>query len=161
MAECCCPGPSTADAGDPALCNACRTAGKAVDSLTVKALLTESALRRFEPTPYRFCPNSNCDVVYFAEDGLTFSKADLRVPVWQKEPLGRRTVCYCFGENEHDIAAEIDRTGQSHAVARVRDHITAGRCACEVRNPRGSCCLGDVMAAVERMRQVYPKGALR
>jgi hypothetical protein len=27
----------------------------------------------------------------------------------------------------------------------------AGRCACEVRNPRGACCLGDVAAVVKRV----------
>ena len=34
------------------------------------------------------------------------------------------------------------------AVDRVRAHIAAGRCACEIRNPKGTCCLGDVIAAV-------------
>ncbi len=161
MPECCSPGPSTSDAGGPVACVACRTAAKPVDSLTVKALLTESALNRFEPAQYRFCPDPNCDLVYFGEGAPTFLKSDLRVPVWQKEPPGRRTICYCFGENEGDIAAEIDRTGESLAVYRVRTHIAAGRCACEVRNPKGACCLGDVTAAVEHMRQVAAKGALR
>ena len=60
-------------------------------------------------------------------------------------------MCYCFGESEASIAAEIDLTGRSLAVQRIRDHITAGRCACEVRNPRGTCCLGDVIAAAKRV----------
>ena len=135
-------------------CAACRTAGKPVDALTVKALLTESALSRFEPVPYSFCPDSECEVTYFAQNGASFSKADVRVAVWQKEPIGLRMICYCFGENEADIASEIDRSGESHAVDRVRAHISAGRCACKVRNPRGACCLGDVAAAVERMRRM-------
>ena|SRR5260221_212207 len=152
MAECCCPEPGTA--GEPAACGVCHTSSKPVDSLTVKALLTESALSRFEPAGYRFCPNADCDVVYFGEKAPAFSKPDVRVPVWQKESVGRRTICYCFGENEADIAEEIERSGKSFAVERVRTHIAAGRCACEVRNPKGACCLGDVTAAVERMRQI-------
>ena len=159
MAECCCPEPSTA--GEPVACRACQTASTPVDALTVKALLTESALSRFEPAVYRFCPDASCDVVYFAKDTPTFSKWDVRVSAWQKEPVGRRTVCYCFGENEADIADEIDRTGDSLAVHRIRTHIAAGRCACDVRNPRGACCLGDVTAAVERMRQMRLKGPLK
>jgi len=157
MAECCCPEPSTA--GEAVVCRVCQTLSKPVDSLTVKALLTESALSVFDPGDYRFCPSAGCDVVYFAEGGPTFSKRDVRAAVWQKEPVGRRTVCYCFGENEGDIAEEIERTGESLAVTRVRAHIAAGRCACEVRNPRGACCLADVTAAVERMRQIAQKGA--
>jgi hypothetical protein len=118
----------------------------------VKALLTESALRRFEPGAYRFCPDAECAVVYFDDAGNVFRKDDLRVPVWQKEPAGNRTICYCFGETESGIRAEIRHAGMSHAVQRVREHISAGRCGCEVRNPRGVCCLGDVTEAVKRMQ---------
>lgn len=88
--------------------------------------------------------------MYFAADGQRFVTTDIRVAVWQKEPVGHRTVCYCFGENEHDIREEVERDGSSRAVIRVREHIAARRCACEVRNPRGSCCLGDVTAVVTR-----------
>lgn len=125
---------------------------KPVDLQTVKALATERALQRVDPSSaHRFCPDSNCDVVYFDTAGNQYTTADIRVPVWQKEPFGRRTVCYCFGENEHDIREELTKLGRSEAVDRVRRHIGAGRCACEVRNPRGACCLGDVIAAVKRV----------
>lgn len=92
-----------------------------------------------------------CDVVYFTPAGGTYATGDLRVPVWQKEPPGGRVLCYCFGENEAGICNEIRETGTSQVVERVRAHIEAGRCACEVRNPRGACCLGDVSAVVRRI----------
>jgi hypothetical protein len=134
----------------PVVCGACQTKGQLVDELTIKALLTEHALRRFEPGSYRFCPDASCDVVYFSEDGTTFTRQDVRVRIWQKEPAEQRTVCYCFDETESGIARELADTGVSRAVERVRAHIAAHRCACEVRNPRGVCCLGDVISAVER-----------
>lgn len=134
-------------------CSYCESKGQPVDLITVKALLTETALRRIGHGPYRFCPAADCDVVYFAAGGETFRKIDVRVPVWQKERPGARMICYCFGENEADICDELRRTGACGAVTRVRDDIAAGRCACEVRNPRGVCCLGDVTQAVERMRR--------
>ena len=133
------------------VCGCCGTAGKPVDARTVKALLTAHALSRYEHAAYRLCPDATCTVVYFAEQGPTFTTDHVRERVWQKEPPGRRTLCYCFGENEADITREIERTGQSAAVQRVRAHIAAKRCACEVRNPRGACCLGDLQAAVERL----------
>lgn len=107
-------------------------------------------MRHVTHATHRFCADPGCDVVYFAEDGRIYRTADVRVKVWQKEPLGARIVCYCFGENEADIRAEIETAGKSEAGNRVRAHIAAGRCACEVRNPRGACCLGDVAAAVRR-----------
>jgi len=128
-----------------------RTKGKPAELLTVKALLTETALQRLNNVAHRFCPDPSCGVVYFDAEGATYGKDDLRVPVWQKEPFGDRTVCYCFGVSEESIRAEIQTTGRSEATERVRAHIAAGRCACEVRNPRGACCLGDVAAAVTRV----------
>jgi hypothetical protein len=124
-----------------------------VESLTIKALLTEPALARYEDGAYGFCPDPACSVVYFGKTGPVFTVDEVRERVWQKEPVGGRTFCYCFGENETDIAREIERTGQSAAVERVRAHIAARRCACEVRNPRGACCLGDLRAAVDQLGQ--------
>jgi hypothetical protein len=94
--------------------------------------------------------------VYFSGDGQIFATSDVRVTVWEKQPPGERTVCYCFGENEADMRREIERDGRTAAVERVRAHIAARRCACEVRNPRGACCLGDVMAAVKRLGADLP-----
>lgn len=151
MADCCCPG--AAETTSAFTCAACQAAGSPVDALTVKALLTEVALQRFEPGEYRFCPAPTCEVVYFGHANQVFTCEDLRVPVWQKQPPGTRVICYCFGENEADIRTEVERTGGSAAVERVRRHIAAGRCACEVRNPKGACCLGDVTMAVTRITE--------
>jgi hypothetical protein len=139
-----------AAANGPA-CPESGSVGSAVDRQTVKALLTEHALRRLSAGEYRFCPDPGCEIVYFDAAGEKFVAADVRVPVMQKLPFGVRPVCYCFGESEESIRAEVETHGRSLAAERVREHIAAGRCACEVRNPRGVCCLGDVMAAVKRV----------
>lgn len=152
MTDCCeVPGAAT-EVG-----TACPTCGHqtvAVELGTVKALLTEAAMRRVSATPHRFCGSATCPTVYFDAAGHVFGTSDIRVPVWQKEPFGRRMICYCFGENEADIRAEIERTGHSEAAQRVRALIAAKRCACELRNPRGTCCLGDVMQAVAQMKAI-------
>ena len=122
-----------------------------MELLTVKASLTESALRSVGLGPYRFCADPSCEVVYFDDEGQLFNTSALRMPVWQKQPAGARTICYCFGENEALMARELIETGRCDASLRVRADIAAGRCACEVRNPRGICCLGDVMKAVARI----------
>jgi len=149
MSSCCCPERSAEPSA--ARCPQSGSAGEAVDRQTIKALLTERALRRLADSEYRFCPDADCDVVYFDANGSRFLTTDVRVAVWQKVPYGARPVCYCFGESEASIRAEIEADGRSAAVERIREHIAAGRCACEVRNPRGACCLGDVTAAVKRV----------
>lgn len=147
----CCEQPECSDRTAPMICPASGTKGAPVDLQTVKALLTTAALQRVEPRAYRFCTDPACEVVYFDDRGHTFSTADLRAGVWQKQPEGDRVLCYCFGENESNIRAEIAVGGYSRAAERLRAHIQAGRCACEIRNPRGTCCLGDVTTAVKRL----------
>lgn len=153
----CCHGPS----GRSSLirCPTSGWAGKPVGRRTVQALLTESALQRLSGRDYAFCPDVACDVVYFDDEASRFTTADVRVPVWQKCAFGNRQICYCFGESEASIRAELESTGTSAAAERIREHIAAGRCACEIRNPRGACCLSDVIAGVARIRAEFDAGA--
>jgi hypothetical protein len=129
----------------------CQVQGLRVDIQTVKALLTERARARFACVPHRFCRSAACPVVYYDEVGHTFSTDDVRARVWHKENFGDRTICFCFGESERRIRQELERDNRCDAVDRVRGHIRAGRCACDVRNPRGVRCLADLIAAVERV----------
>ena len=112
----CCGSPKDSTGSAAAACRACQTKGQPVEELTVKAIVTAHALRRFEPGSYRFCPDASCHVVYFSEVGVAFTKRNVRVPIRQKEPRERRTVCYCFDETEPAIASELRDTGSSHAV---------------------------------------------
>jgi hypothetical protein len=155
MSSCCGPTPEALTNGSK--CPASGTPGKHVELLTVKGLLRESALARVSPGDHHFCPDPACEVVYFDQAGTTYLRCDVRVPVWEKEAAGSRMICYCFGENEADIRREFEERGSSGAASRVRAHIQAGRCACEIRNPRGVCCLGDVIAAVEGAREASAK----
>ena len=139
-------------------CAACGEHGAAVQLQTVKALLTELALRRVQLTHYRFCGDPACEVVYFGDAGDHFDTSDLRVPVWQKEREGGRLLCYCFGETESVIRSELVEHGRAAVVDRIREHIAAQRCACDLRNPRGACCLGDVIAAVKRIERTLLAG---
>jgi hypothetical protein len=149
MSDCCCPPPVAQTART---CPACSTRTLAVDLATLKALLIPQALARLEMVTFRFCPDPICDTVYVSDTGQVFRVNDVRVPVWQKLPPGDRTLCYCFGENERDLQREITERGTTDVLARVRAHIAERRCACDVRNPRGACCLGDLTVAVAALQ---------
>ena len=138
-----------------AVCPVTATTGSRVRLQTVKAMLKDANLRRLVSTTYYFCPEPACDVVYFSQQGECYSKDDLRTAVWQKEPAGSRLLCYCFGESEQTIAAEIAATGTSNTMGRVKEHVRSGRCACDIRNPRGICCLADLKAAIARLADAH------
>ena len=121
------------------------TKGKKVKSITLKSLLKPSALENLNPdTTYYFCEAPDCPVVYFNEKGQSFSEEQVKVSVFQKDKSLDVPVCYCFGWSRDRIQQEIIQTGKSSAEANIRGHIQAGRCGCEVNNPQGSCCLGNV-----------------
>jgi hypothetical protein len=132
-----------------AVCPVCGQRGKPVDGQTVKALLAVS-LVRVTHEPYLFCANPDCDGVYYSADGeQTFSTTEMRERVYQKEPgAGDVFVCYCFRHTPDQIRAEIAATGRSTVVDAINAGIRAGACACDLRNPQGSCCLGNARALV-------------
>ena len=98
--------------------------------------------------------------MYFGDAGDRFGTGDIRVPVWHTQGPGSRLLCYCFGETEAVIRQELIQRGRADVVDRIREHIAAERCACDIRNPRGACCLGDVIAAVTGIAAEIAEGSL-
>ena len=128
----------------PVPCLACGTSGKLVKLITLKALLTPGALATLDPgEPYRFCPDATCDVVYFTEQ-RTYGQRDVNVRVFQKDAGADVPACYCFGHARTDLERAVLEHRVDLVVESIQGHIQAGRCGCEVNNPQGSCCLGNV-----------------
>src|SRR4051812_40285736 len=100
VSDCCCPPPRSEG---ERRCAACTGKGAAVNEMTIKALLTEAAMNRFEQSVYRFCAAASCPVVYFDDHGRVFETGDIRVPVWHKEPYGGRGVFFFFCGKEQGL----------------------------------------------------------
>ncbi len=157
--ECKCPpeaGAATCEvraSPQKALCPTCQQAGKQVDSLTLKALLS-LPLTEVGSVEYRFCRTRDCPTVYFSVDGQQrFQERDLRELIYQKHPDADDVfVCYCFRHTAGSIKRELAETGGSTVVEAITAGIQAGHCACDIRNPQGSCCLGNVRAVVQRVQ---------
>jgi len=152
--DCCVVTPAqTQAASQQTTCPVCGTKGKDVDTHTVKAMLDVS-LRNLASSAYRFCRTESCEVVYFGAGGEVYTEDDLRERVHQKHPDAADVfVCYCFRHTPGSIRQELLLSGASAVVAQVNAGIQAGQCACEIRNPQGSCCLGNVTAAVKRVQK--------
>lgn len=135
------------------LCPQCETQGRPVERITLKALLCPKALARLEvEADYRFCESLSCSVVYFAvQSNSVYLKDELEVRVGRKETDDPIPLCYCFGHTRASVREEIERTGQSTAPSTIAAHIKVGRCGCDVNNPGGACCLGEVNKAVREL----------
>lgn len=126
--------------------------GVAVDSVTLKALLAVP-LTRLVSGDFRFCPDPDCPTVYFSDDGQQlFAEAELRERVYQKHLKDETVlVCYCFQHTVGNIRSELQLTGTSTVTQSITRGIRAGQCACDLRNPQGSCCLGNVRDLIKRL----------
>lgn len=134
----------------PGRCPQCKQMGNPVDRITVGALVKPE--RRSDipaGDKFNFCKTSTCDVVYFLPERVLFRKGDLSIRVGLKEPNDPTIpVCYCFGWTPQKIKEEIEATGKTRAVKEIKTQVKAGNCYCEVTNPQGSCCLGNVAKLV-------------
>jgi len=108
---------------------------------------------------FAFCRTADCRVVYFHADGETLEKVDLCVRDGLKETADPVTVCYCFGFTERMLFEEVQTGGHSNIPQRIAAEMKAGNCACEIRNPKGSCCVGNVKAAVKGAHRVAAEPA--
>jgi hypothetical protein len=136
----------------PTGCPQCKEAGKPVEGQTVKAVLSVS-LRAVQETEYRFCPVATCPVVYFAADGSHyFTTSQVREQVYQKAPDEDNVlICYCFQHTAGTVRAASSEW-RAVIVADITAGIQQGQCACDLRNPQGSCCLGNVRNLIKRSR---------
>lgn len=137
-------------------CPGCGQAGRPVASLTVEAIVDPAAATTLSGVEPRLCRTQACEVLYYGGDGRSVHKRESRVRVGLKETEDPLPVCYCFGFSRADIEREIAQTGGCTIAARITAEVKAGRCACEIKNPAGTCCLGDVNREIKeaKLRQV-------
>ncbi len=156
MSDCCSPKSpaettlAEAAKAEPNLCPECRQPGKTVAVKTLKQMVQPWHLEIVNKLGFLFCRSADCDVVYFHPDGDCLRKPDVRMRVGLKETANPAPICYCFGFTEAMALDEIRATGKCTIPQRITAEVKAGNCACEIRNPQGSCCLGNVQAAVKQ-----------
>lgn len=132
-------------------CPACGGMGKPVQGQTVKALLSVS-LREVRDVQYLFCKTADCPVVYFsADDEQIFRVDQVRERVYQKEPDSDEVlICYCFRHKAGEVRAASPES-RAAILDDINAGIDAGQCACDLRNPQGSCCLGNVRGLIKHL----------
>ena len=148
MGDCCTPPKdvSTLTTGkhpSKMVCTACGEMARSVEWSTLLHQLKHPLPMNFLEGFFYFCTQVECDVVYFGIDDTIYQQNHLRQEVGQKSKDPSRLLCYCFGISEADVRKELDETGKSPARDFVTEQIKMKRCACDIRNPSGKCCLKD------------------
>lgn len=100
---------------------------------------------------YRYCETPARPVVYFGPPGTQLLRiADLKTRVGAKETEDPVPVCYCFSFTERQIIEDVLAHGRCTIRDYIQDKVRRGECACEVKNPSGRCCLGNVARAIKK-----------
>jgi hypothetical protein len=141
--NCCSPQPKGKEA-----CPRCQEKAKGVLGKTLSHLLTDIAKEKLESLDgFYYCKTLQCEVVYFRGDTV-LTQADMTVSVGLKEGAVPATVCYCFGWTKEKIEAELTATT---ALADIKAKMEDPGCSCEILNPSGGCCLGDVGKVIKEI----------
>jgi hypothetical protein len=142
---------------EPSMCVRCGSQSSRVSQRTVLSMLKPEFLEAAMNGTYRFCPSRECQVVYFEENGIrVFTVDDLRIIVGIKATSDPIPVCYCFGFDESHLREEISQTGSTTVPERISRLVREGLCACDVRNPSGNCCLGELTKTAKRLMESVP-----
>lgn len=147
----CCSVPRQSRTESAFLCAECGTKGRSVERRTVLHHVRNEHLSRVGDGDYRFCAAMTCAVVYYNARGEAFTVDDVRELVTVKTVGDARPLCYCFDFTEGDIREELTQMGETKIPAQIGQFIKEKLCACEIRNPSGACCLGEVNKAVKRL----------
>ena len=144
--DCCSPQPK-----GKAECPLCGKAAKGVLVKTLEHLLTDDAKAKLDSLEgFHYCKTPTCEAVYFRGDEVLKQDA-LTVTVGLKKGASPATVCYCFDWTKEKIKAELEATGKTTALEDIKAKMEDPGCSCEILNPSGQCCLGDVGKVVREL----------
>ena len=155
--DCCAAGKHQA-VGQTA-CPSCATVGRVVGDKTIQSILEPAQALSLLAVGRRFCGTPSCATVYYGDDGRAVTKDEIPIRVGLKEREDPIPLCYCFGFSVADVRREIVKTGRCTIPAHITAEVRAGRCSCEITNPSGTCCLGEVNRAVKQEQKAVQAGA--
>ncbi len=141
----CCLISEVTEAPPRADCPESGTSSRKIQHRTIEHLVKPELVAQILASQYYYCAAPDCPVVYFSPDGARkFTTEDLQVAVLAKDPGKDVNVCYCYDWTRGRIEDEIRETGVSTASRKVAEKVGASLCECDIKNPKGTCCLRDL-----------------
>ncbi|MFJ6210544.1 putative iron-sulfur cluster-binding metallochaperone [Lysinibacillus sp. NPDC092081] len=127
------------------VCPSCKDKAKNVQLITIKSMIKPSVLGSINALEnHYFCSTKDCNVVYFDTLNKEYTLSNIKVVVHQKDDSFSTPVCYCFDWTKGKIKQYVENELTPNPLEHIRANIKENRCGCEVNNPQGSCCLGNV-----------------
>ena len=147
MSDCCCSNNEDVSFDD--ICPGCEK--PAVDIQTVKSMVTFPLWEIEAGDSFFYDNDPDTPTVYFSTNsGTMIDEKDVREKVFAKHSNEDDCfVCYCFQVTVGDLR-NATKEEREAILARVMDASKKGQCSCTTRNPKGSCCIGDIKTLIKR-----------
>lgn len=123
------------------ICPICNSEGVEVNNFTIKHLVMNELADQIKDYNYFACMNQECSVIYFSPDlGMSYSKEQVKVPIWFKKDAEPKYICYCNKVTEQQIIDAVLKDGAKDMkdIIRLTGAMKNGKC--EISNPLGKCC---------------------
>ncbi len=153
--DACCLVTEKTPAPAKAECLISKTFSRKVQRRTLEHLLKAEKVGSIQNVQYYYCNDPECNIVYFSNENVPlFTIDDIKIKVFTKDKGDDVNVCYCFDWTRGRIKDEIEHTGSSTASFQIAKEIKNGNCTCDIKNPKGECCLGDVNTFVKSIIKI-------
>ena len=120
-------------------CPVCGTTGNSVAAATIHQQIRYPDNLYIPDTRFYYCASPNCEVGYFANNGVTFQKSQLR----EQEKITSGWLCYCFDISKTAYRIALECNSADNIKNFVIEQTKINSCTCTTRNPSGQCCLAD------------------
>ena len=130
-------------------CPKCQSIGQPVGPQTLNAQLG-SDLRRKLAESANFCPDGQCDIVYFDDFSGVVTREEFNKPIPVKD--AEAPLCSCFGLKRDDIDDDISEGVVTRTKAAIlKAQSSEARCASLA--PNGRSCISDVQGYFLKCKQ--------
>ncbi len=122
-----------------------------VENVTIKHLVNEEFVGQIKEHNYFICMNEECNIVYFNPYlGTSYSKQQVKVPIWFKKDANPKYICYCNEVTEQQIINAVVNNGAKDIkdIIRLTGAMKNGKC--EINNPLGKCCSPFIRKAINK-----------
>ena len=133
------------------MCPKCKSKCVEVKDITVKHLVDDKFSNEVKGHTYFICMNEECNTVYFSSDlKVSYSKQQIKVPIWFKKDANPKYICYCNQVTEQQIISAVLNDGAKDMkdIIRLTGAMKNGKC--EVNNPLGKCCGPIIQATINK-----------
>src|SRR4029453_9734095 len=121
-------------------CPRCGSPGAVVYQETLRAHLTPDALTHLTDSAF-FCGQPRCSVVYFDLFDRVVEEANVKTPVYPKNPAA--PLCCCFGLTCDDVEEDIREGGVTRTRACI-EKAKSQEARCSLASPSGQSCIAEV-----------------